>query len=129
MKAEELRLGNWARIEYEPLCSGMDSQIISIKNTKEVVTKCEYGTQDDFVWDLEPIELTEEILLKAGFEKAKDGRMEFKKDGLRICLTVEGSWVAPDIMQDTDEWVSVEAVHILQNIYYFLKRKELTINL
>ena len=112
MKSNELRVGNW--INY--LGDNMKFNEIDLSNLFN-------PSIDMYDTDLEPIELTEEILLKCGFEKT-------------IVNTVIKAWLKFSfyltIRDDGDffyEWkggnIQVKYLHQLQNLYFALTGTEL----
>lgn len=81
-------------------------------------------------WGLEPIELTEEWLLKLGFEKSNDldaychvvvndnWAKLYYNPKYKICeLSISGYGVD----------IKIKSVHKLQNLYFFLTGQELTL--
>lgn len=111
MKYTELRIGNIFKEKY----SG-DLVVVS-ELTKDRIT---FDYQTNEKWQSEPIELTEEILLKYGFEY--DDAFYYK-DG--IFLEYDDNSLRVDCMSDS---VSVKYLHQLQNLYFALRNKELEIN-
>lgn len=103
IKVEELRVGNWL---YRKSIN--QNVRISIDSFNDLI-------------DYEPIELTEEILLKCGFEY--DGAFYFK-DG--IFLEYEDNSLRLDCMSDS---VNIKYLHQLQNLYFALTNKELNVKL
>jgi len=116
MKAEELRIGNWVRIKDVPTTN--EWQVESIGNLQQVAGR---------LWsieELEPIPLTEEWLVKFGFEK-NDGIWEHE----------ESMWSC-EISGDDDSFnfkrlgldipcIEIFYVHTLQNLYFALTGEEL----
>lgn len=112
VKSNELRIGNIVTDEF-----GGERVIVSL-NKKSI--DFEYGITD--MYDMcDPIQLSEEWLLKMGFEKTNG---EFKKARFRIYQPVnytgflfcEGSLVLREI----------KYVNQLQNLYFALTGEELT---
>jgi len=100
MKANELRIGNLV------MCLGKEVELIGISkwngNNYTTLHYAEFkGMIPIQLFHLKPIPLTEEWLLKFGFEKK--------------------------IGWDDYEY-HIEYVHQLQNLYYALKGEEITIN-
>ena len=83
---------------------------------------------DIYETDLEPIELTEEILLKCGFEKREDGDYNlFKYSEVDIVICSDfSSWKCDGINFSVNY---IKYLHQLQNLYFALTNKELEINL
>lgn len=134
MKASELRIGNWVetpreaqRVDY------IHKDIIGLEN-------CIGGTdryQVNPIWsgdieDLKGVPLTEEWLVKFGFEKTvSDGRDAFKKGDL--WFSKDGSkwdfWFQDDESGDIFSWgLRPSYVHQLQNLYHSLTGEELAVN-
>jgi hypothetical protein len=119
MKANELRIGNYVYLKskdkiYE-ISSGHDIEEIS-------------DAPENF--DAKPIPLTEEWLLKFGFKKELDKSLS-KGD---IAIFLDKRFKTNLFLQENQEsfkWYSyelkVEYVHQLQNLYFTLACKELTI--
>jgi hypothetical protein len=109
MKASDLRIGNLVK---QGVVESIGSSLIQVSDTiyeSEVI---------------EPIELTEKLLLKFGFKGTEGyyydleiGAIEFYyEDGILVC----------DIYNYRNE--NVKYVHQLQNIFFDLTNKELKIN-
>jgi hypothetical protein len=118
MKANEIRVGN--ELVY-------DNEYI----TFDASHWYQIGECTLFLEDFKPIPLTEEWLIKMGFE-IKQGMISYDKG--KLCLyfgetilsgekgrTYFNSWA---ILEHTPKHV-----HTLQNLYYALTNEELTINL
>jgi len=125
MEAKELRMGNW--INFIPHNSNfIVSQINAINSWEENINGL-------CLEDIEPIPLTEEWLLKFGFERVtptengydNDCAYELKNFG-RIAL--KNGVLIPDqyyFLAGLD--FNLKHVHELQNLYFALTKKELTI--
>ena len=121
MKANELRINNL--IAVKGFC---------VKVSKETFKHIEDGK----VLEAEPIPLTEQWLIKFGFE-IKNGVfvLDFKKStqGLRGDLRSDNTFsIALDeksLLGDTESLslITIQHVHQLQNLYFALTGKELTI--
>jgi hypothetical protein len=113
MKASELRIGNWLLFTDWP-AQGFRQM------TGNDIGVCEKDPKwlDYF---FKPIPLTEEWLLKFGFDK---GSYFFSKDGFEFYLNdgENGNWY-PLVGGS----VKIEYVHQLQNLYFALTGEELTI--
>lgn len=119
MKATELRIGNWVKLQ------GVNRPIrVSIIDTTETseMTKAE------------PIPLTEEILLKCGFkyrEAMAGGQDEWAGygfwsiNGVHLLGHKNGEVLFYDRRNETE----YKFLHQLQNLYYALKNEELQIEL
>lgn len=127
MKPEELRIGNWVKYRGEPVkVEQLRVNCLGIANSDVLV---DYN-------EIEPIELTKEVLLKVGFEK--NGNVY-----ILICGGIKISYYTDKVKQSLDINVSrekrfyknelrsydIEYLHQLQNAYYLLVNKELKIEL
>jgi len=112
MKANELRIGNYLNFFDKAFV-----KIVSIRkdNTYYIESKKEHTTYYHVIDAYEPIPLTEEWLLKFGFEKHLN--IFINKQGW--CIYFENGIL---------RWQSVilEHVHQLQNLYFALTGEELT---
>lgn len=118
IKVAELRLGNYC---YDSL-TGEWLRVIALSTdnvTTSVINREKFPLPDG--WKAEPIQLTEDILLKFGFENS----VAYKKNGLKIGLDgddiIHGQYSV--IFEDT--LVKVKYLHQLQNLYYALTGDEL----
>ena len=103
MKASELRLGN--------LCQNKQGNVIHINVNHLIILS--YGIENEF----KPIPLTEEWLLRFGFEitrnfQTKDRFQTHKQDGI---IWFEYGYIV----------VELKHVHQLQNLYFALTGQEL----
>jgi len=139
MKANELRIGNWILIPYQnaPIAiPAHETQVQGMTIFGEILTN---NTPEHEGLKTNPnhisgIPLTEEWLLKFGFEK-KDGAglCGFYKDILwnkYICW----AWSIDVGIEDKNgdellSFIKIKYVHQLQNLYFALTGNELTINL
>ena len=116
LSANELRIGNW---------------YTSVKSKIDVPVKCELTdfTQLDVMSDgayndppidemFEPIPLTKEWLLKFGFRKT----FEYDRNIYR-----KGNIVLVGGVLFYFQWTKLDYIHQLQNLYFSLTGKELTI--
>jgi hypothetical protein len=127
MKPEELRIGNWVKYRGEPVkVEQLRVNCLGIANSDVLV---DYN-------EIEPIELTEEVLLKVGFEK--DGNSyRLICDGIRIGYYTDKFKQVLDINVSREKKFyknelrsyDVKYLHQLQNEYYLLTNKELKIEL
>ena len=125
MKANELRIGNYVNVPTKEQCpfridafEYCSEQFIKVAQEIEIS-----GTQiHPLTWyggDLEPIPLTEEWLLKFGFERLGSGRFDFKTFTYYLH---DGSFY-----NKTSRLCTIKYVHQLQNLYFALTGEELTI--
>ena len=114
MKANELRIGNLLLFENEvqELSSIHSDNTIRLRKTKE--DNC-HGCYHVNTIIIKPIPLTEEWLLKFGFEKAYETCYQYKDFILNDKF----------IMMDIDITIQLKHVHQLQNLYFALTGEEL----
>lgn len=136
LHAHELRIGN---------CLRLGEVILKVS---EINNNCFYTTEEDgndfksTVWDIEPIELTEEWLLKFGFIKSgtntdshwykgdnegisriglKQYKDLFNNNHISFDFNVGGAYCISSVD------IKIEFVHQLQNLYFALTGEELRI--
>lgn len=138
MKAEELRVGNYVKID-----TGIGKVVSLMNNTfcneyanddYNITIEMEDGTfREEEEGKIEGIPMTEEILLNCGFEYINDDN---KKAGL-ISPTDELGARFRIIHFDNDfrmilntwNYLPIKYVHELQNLFFAFSRKELNIQL
>ena len=114
MKSNEVRVGNFI------LFSGVQTRVIPA----DFATQCR-GINSSEMPNFNPIELTEEWLIKAGLEKTKDYYISTKTEmykGFRFNLRVlanEYTFCYEGFFK------KIEFVHQLQNLYFELTGSEL----
>jgi hypothetical protein len=122
MKATELRIGNWVYSD------GQEKQVVGLIGNQIMVVKTVNGVKNDN--DVkDPIPLTEEILLKCGFEfiSSQQGQIYYHKDGW-IVLQSYGKWhYSPSLSNTVGK--SIDYLHQLQNLYWSLCNEELNVEL
>lgn len=104
MEARELRIGNWV---YRKSIN--QNVRISINSFNDLT-------------DYEPIELTEEILLKCGFVNCGILENHFYIKGMLV-------WKCEEMFIHDKTGVQLKHLHQLQNLYFALTNEELIINL
>ena len=116
MKANELRLGNYIL------------DVFDLKNT--VIRKIDLEDLSMFInysnhpLPFRPIPLTEEILLKCGFEKL--GKYTFVCDTALMQLEID---VINNKLLHSILAIEIKYLHQLQNLYFALTNQELNIEL
>lgn len=126
MKASELRIGNWIKSQFGGIQQAVDVMCDGINTLKHE------GINYEFI---EPIPLTEEWLLKFGFQKDDNGcywvnllthYFELEKSD---CFWFPVYAQIPEFSHEKEQRVSlncIEHVHQLQNLYFALTGEELT---
>ena len=155
MKANELRIGNlitidnsvyWLKLRDIPLIVTHIGQTMNIKGESSHSVGCEhinqktntyYETYSQFIENIKPIPLTEEWLLRFGFEKGNKVYKDafsinlLKTDlYLRKCYYGGYYWgfnLENKLDCEFNDAKSVKYVHQLQNLYFALTGEELTI--
>ena len=127
MEAKELRIGNYY--------SDIDNELTSMSGYELYQMTIKENTNNLGVTEFQPIPLTEEWLLKFGFDKKEEcfqdpllDTLMFQKDNI---VDVEFS-DKHKLLYWHDNYSSVyhsdiKHVHQLQNLYFALTNKELTI--
>lgn len=113
--ANELRIGNWLQFTDSPHQG-------NLKIDSKVIAQDELSHKE-FNWFFAPIPLTEQWLLKFGFEKdiSITTRNIYCKGSFAIIQTISGN-------NYFYEGTELKFVHSLQNLYFALTQKELEIN-
>lgn len=117
MKANELRIGNYVSV---------NDLIVSVNRIE--VGKF-WATHNDLLFfqgiDTKPIPLTEEWLLKLGFEKKL---IQYNNFYCRCKWTIEVNADEYSVYNQYDRYLNtIKYVHQLQNLYFDLTGEELTI--
>jgi len=125
MTAQELRIGNWVsyRGEKEGVVSSIGSNGFE---TIRVFNTLPFGSSD--LEEYEPIPLTEEWLLRFGFEVAKayDSINRYSKGKFELysCPNPD-NWAYEYAIMVGKISIELKHVHQLQNLYYALTGEEL----
>jgi hypothetical protein len=138
MKARELRIGNFIYKESEYEFENGINQIISVLEFECVSTRplnCHVKHHNVNISNLKPIPLTEEWLLKFGFDKVGIALTSIAIAPLNLPCTFNlpntpFSFCQGKLILTTgtgDFCVNIEYVHQLQNLYFGLTGKELTL--
>lgn len=126
MNSSDLRVGNLVQYNCFPM------HVVAVYQDGTVY--CDFKENEGDVWEFDKnnpcvgIELTEEILLKCGFEKRKDGNFNlFKQSEVDIVIDKEFSaWKCDGINFSVG---CIKYLHQLQNLYYALCNEELNVEL
>lgn len=125
VNVKEFRIGNY--IEW---CGAIDFiKVINTKNENfEYIETCSY--LDIPISEIKPIQLTEDILLKCGFEKGSNI--------IGDCYFIEHDFGISDFVLNITKTsnfniyeldLTINYLHQLQNLYFALTNEELIINL
>lgn len=98
------------------LCNGLRT-IINNSLMKDIINK-------ETIWTIEPLKLTESILMKCGFKKLKQTEYTvntFELDGIRIWVK-NGRFYVSSLFP-------IDYLHELQQLYKILAKQELEIEL
>ena len=130
MKKNELRIGNYVK--------DMDYDYVTIagihpESTNELtvcINDCDVG--DRLFKDVEGIPLTEEWLIKFGFKQGNSMNFYWNKlirDNINISIDPDDGevWVCDIFDNESIILTEIKYVHQLQNLYFALTGKELTI--
>lgn len=144
IKANELRIGNYVSVNNEKYYNEITGKILQVSGIKERVS--EHFPDSDYVVSmtiglesfsqfeefLTPIPLTDEWLVKFGFED--DAGYEENGNIPKVLSTEHGQiLIYPDGVYLSDyfiivkAFVKIEFLHHLQNFVYYLTGEELTI--
>ena len=120
MKVQELRIGNYV-IDNLEIC-----QVIQIESNGNVMTTCKSKFPISNVEDLEPVKLTENVLLMCGFDENMvlstiEGEIRYYGDG-GINIGGEDSCTLGMVYI-----AKCKYLHQLQNLYFALTGKELEV--
>ena len=135
MDIKELRVGNtiWRPCCYDEVVEIRENGIIGLDNLRGLIS---YG-------EIEPIPITEELLLKIGFKKGRNDYFNYRdyNDELSIRFIPNYTFIEyanlcfnPEDVTETNYGSSLELpntlhLHTLQNIWYLLTEKELEVEL
>lgn len=135
MKPQELRVGNkiWRPCCYDEVVEIRENGIIGLDSLRGLIPYRE----------IEPIPITEELLLKIGFKKDRNGYFDYRdcNDELNIRFSENYTFIeyanlfhCPEDVTETNYCSSLVFpntlhLHTLQNIWHLLTGKELEIKL
>lgn len=131
IKSNDLRIGNNFKYEYEVITLyGIEDKSVQILKPN----MNNYFHKIPIDW-IEPIPLTEEILLKCGFV-SKSIYDDLELNGFKIqstvrrCDTNERSSFFLNLGEENESLNNrIDYLHQLQNLYWFLYGKELNVNI
>lgn len=120
IQAKELRIGNILKDKLTGALLRVDELTIEGKIVTYVIDRSKYPLPKG--WQITPVEISEEILLKCGFEKKVNYVKGMTiKDGIAFFDDNEFG-------HDKEDEIECKHLHQLQNLYYSLTGQELTIN-
>lgn len=135
MKPQELRIGNkiWRPCCYDEVLEIRENGIIGLDSLRGLIS---FG-------EIEPIPITEELLLKIGFKKDRNGYFYYRDYNDELSIRFSSNYTSieyanlhfnPEDVTETNYGSSLEFpntlhLHTLQNIWYLLTGKELEIKL
>lgn len=124
IEPKELRLGNYYKAaNFTNHKKVVEAQVKTIAEELIYSDEGYEGLIGRKPEDIEPIPLTEEWLIKLGYKKSDNDLFIHKESGIREVL-IEGS----SYYLDTDkDYRTIDHVHTLQNLIYYLDGKELQI--
>lgn len=124
IKPQDFRLGNILNVRcVSDECKGLDDFTpwqINIYNLKDIVDE-----NTDF--EYKPIELTEEWLLKFGFNKSGEDDLYIHTNSYTNGLSYYDDTLHFCVEGESHPIYHIQYVHQLQNLYYSLTGSELTI--
>ena len=125
----ELRIGNWVNFTYKHKGEYLSRpcKVIGLDDAGQILVK-DKGHTLELRGEAKPVELTPEILEKAGFEKKGEG-YRFGTDlylsSWQDCIWLLTKYSGIDI---SPEMPLITSLHQLQNLYFALTGTELTVN-
>lgn len=124
LTAQELRIGNWVNYKDNPYqIMYTVSNVVGVDLDSETLDTHHSNVS---VLDLQPIELTEQVLLKCGFEKDAFGRVYFYDDVLGLGFIHFSSEATCYLdFEGTICGKKIRWLHELQNLIFALTGKEL----
>lgn len=142
MKVNELRLGNWVKVN-DPIFGVNTYKVATIRDNGNITLSDNLSCS---VNNIEPIELTEEVLTKIGFDKKRQlisylFYLDYEIDKDNIILVKYIIYPkAPSLLKiiasqggnyECFEFIkrSIKYLHELQNVYYCLTGQELKVEL
>jgi len=126
MKPTELRINNW--VMYD----GRYFQIDSVGSELPFLKTIEFGVGVVTYDNIQPIPLTEEILLKCGFNKRPEyfyGKRIGSNNWLEINISEKRTIIFTVNGTTYVELINVKHLNELQNLFYSLSGEELNIQL
>ena len=130
MNAEELRIGNLIKAPILINGKTVIQEVVSIGVKYAQLKNLPDGFAEHIKYDeIEPIPLTEEWLLKMGFEKVADNCWMISNDGVATYIDLFHGAFQYYLDYEMDASVILNSVHELQNLIYALTKEELKFEL
>ena len=132
MTAKELRIGNWVKCKttdgkkFGKICDILDLGYFAAR-CNGVEYRGKFGGIGVDIENVEPIELTNELLDKCGFDEPYDELYEHENGKFEITKERDKWWVTWN--GGADFWFAIKYLHQLQNAYYMVTGEELNIEL
>jgi len=129
IKANQLRVNNWVNLDDGTGISAEYRQIKGITETSVtcLVKGCKRASSLIDNKLIYPINLTEEILLKCGFEKTDEKYLYFEISDIPGIIQLYDGVAQYSI--DSNDVCWINSLHQLQNLYFALTEKELEVKL
>lgn len=121
---KDLRIGNYIMYDNRYF------QIYSISDEFPTLNTIEFGIGVVDWNNISPIPITEELLVKCGFEQ--DDELDYR---FRLGIKHDPDFITYDLDDNMysihDSWINttIKSLHQLQNLYYALTKQELTIEI
>lgn len=143
IQVNELRIGNLVKsnnILYRKDEFGKSMSILGMNDESATVTVLENGkpigyTFGQFFKYLEPIELTEEILLKIGFTENENGEPQIDTfEGMALSISIKETpykytaWHVITTEYKYYMFAACKYLHQLQNLYFAITGNELSVS-
>ena len=123
MKPQELKIGNLVCYNGEVVKVEQVTKRKIGYHTKPNETRLNYL----MLCEIEPIPITEELLLKCGFDEPCDGVYKYNYGVFEVTKEREKWWVTWN--DGADFWFEIKHLHQLQNAYYLAIGKDFEIKL
>ena len=137
MKASDLRIGNYVYYEHTThIVSGIHGNKVYSWWVKDGEPVIEYEAKDvsgtqvenpyiDVISQYEPIPLTEEWLLKFGFDMKDKNRLDWVKGAFNLERSNEDN--SKFCFEVYSHYIPLDYIHQFQNLYFALTGEELTL--
>lgn len=127
MEVNELRIGNYVR--YDNSFIKVTTIAVDFNNNPIIIAHTDSWTWSSNQMHIQPIELTEEIFIKCGFEYDKFLIIHSKLGGIYLSEPFREADYFLIKSNSGDKISSIKYLHQLQNLFFILTGEELQINL